>query len=170
MPSSLGQLVPELEPFARELVRAAGVAGLLPRVTSTRRSHFEQVRLYLRFLRGTALFPVAVPGTSAHEYGEAFDMVVTPFEALDDVAAYWQDLGGVWGGRRDPVHFELPGASESHRIGPNTHTLGEAFDFLSSFVPYLGEIEMGAALIHMGFPRSEVLEFLSGPFGYLTKP
>ena len=28
-----------------------------------------------------------------------------------DVGAFWQQMGGVWGGSRDPVHFELPGAS-----------------------------------------------------------
>ena len=36
-------------------------------------------------------------------------MVVTPFSALADVGYTWQDWGGVWGGSRDPVHFEYPG-------------------------------------------------------------
>lgn len=116
MSASLDDLQPDLAPFARELVRAAGAARLLPRVTSTRRSNAEQQRLYRRFLAGQQPYPVARPGTSAHEYGWAFDMVVSPMSALPDVGAYWQELGGVWGGNPtragsgyDPVHFEYPG-------------------------------------------------------------
>lgn len=30
-------------------------------------------------------------------------------EALADVGYTWQSWGGVWGGDRDPVHFEYPG-------------------------------------------------------------
>jgi len=116
MSGSLSQLQPDLRPFAEDLVRAAGVAGLQPRVTSTYRSHAQQKALYDRFLRGQQDFPVARPGTSAHEYGWAFDMITTPFAALADVGAYWEQLGGVWGGHPsragsgfDPVHFEYPG-------------------------------------------------------------
>jgi len=108
--ASLDQLIPELQPFARDLVSAAGSAGLQPRVTSTRRSHSEQTRLYRRYLQGLQQFPVAPPGTSSHEYGYSFDMVVSPMEALSDVGAYWEQLGGVWGGEfNDPIHFEYPG-------------------------------------------------------------
>jgi hypothetical protein len=53
---------------------------------------------------------VAPPGASAHEYGEAFDYVVTPNDYQPDVGATWQSWGGVWGGKKDVVHFELPGA------------------------------------------------------------
>jgi hypothetical protein len=62
-------------------------------------------------LAGAAGYPVAPPGFSAHEYGEAFDMVVTPMEALADVGYTWQQWGGGWNGA-DAIHFELPGASE----------------------------------------------------------
>jgi hypothetical protein len=103
-----------LRPFAEYLVRAASDAGLAPRITSTRRSSAEQERLYRRFLAGQAPFPAAPPGASAHEYGWAFDMVVEPFEALEDVGRFWQsELGGEWGRQSDPVHFQLPGATQA---------------------------------------------------------
>jgi len=108
--TSLSSLVPELQPFARALVDLAGQNGLHPRVTSARRSYLEQRSLYNRFLRGANPFPVAAPGTSSHETGEAFDMVVTPVDYLTDLGRIWQEWGGTWGGDRDPVHFQLPGA------------------------------------------------------------
>src|SRR5260370_14445964 len=106
----LDELVPELRDAAMALVDAAGAAGLLPRITSTVRSHSEQARLYRRYLAGQAGFPVAPPGFSAHEYGEAFDMVVSPMEALADVGYTWQQWGG-GGNPADAVHLELPGAT-----------------------------------------------------------
>jgi D-alanyl-D-alanine carboxypeptidase-like protein len=110
-------LIPELQPYARALVDAAGAAGFQPRVTSTVRTHAEQSRLYRRWQQGLNEFPVAPPGTSAHEFGYAFDLVTSPMSLLDsDVGPYWEDLGGVWGGSAgkrghvyDPVHFEYPG-------------------------------------------------------------
>lgn len=116
MASSLGGLIPELRPWAHALVLAAGRAGLQPRITSTRRSHAEQTRLYRRYLAGLQPYPVARPGTSAHEYGYAFDMVTSPLGSLGAVGELWESWGGIWGGhprRRgsgyDPVHFEFPG-------------------------------------------------------------
>ena len=102
-------LIPELQGFAEQLLYAAGAAGLHPRVTSTRRSHQAQVRLYRRYVSGLSPLPAAPPGQSAHEYGFAFDMVVTPFDALEDVGYTWEQWGGVWGGAVDPVHFQYPG-------------------------------------------------------------
>lgn len=102
-------LILDLQEPARELLAAAGAARLLPRVTSTRRSHAAQERLYRRWISGLSPLPAAPPGTSAHEYGYAFDLVTSPFDALSDVGYTWQSWGGVWGGNRDPVHFEYPG-------------------------------------------------------------
>src|SRR5437879_13220123 len=76
-------LIPELQRFAEQLLYAAGAAGLHPRVTSTRRSHQAQVRLYRRYVSGLYPLPAAAPGQSAHEFGYAFDRVVTPFDALE---------------------------------------------------------------------------------------
>ncbi len=87
MGGRLDDLSPELAPFAVALVDAAAAAGLQPRVTSTVRTHSEQGRLYRGFLANPQRqYPVAPPGYSAHEYGEAWDMVVTPMEALAGTA------------------------------------------------------------------------------------
>ena len=110
MAISINSLVPELQPFCRELVRVAGANRLEPRITSTRRSLQEQRDLYARFLRGANPFPVAAPGTSAHETGEAFDLLVTPVDYLRPLGDLWISWGGEWGGARDPVHFQLSGA------------------------------------------------------------
>lgn len=110
MSAQLDHLVPELRDAARDLLNAAAAAGLQPRITSTLRSYAEQKRLYDRFLAGQQGFPVLPPGYSAHEYGEAFDMVVSPMEALADVGYTWQTWGGGWN-PGDAIHFELPGAS-----------------------------------------------------------
>ena len=107
---SISSLVSDLQPFAHDLVDLAGANGLQPRITSARRSYEEQRRLYDRFVRGLQPFPVAPPGTSAHETGEAFDLLVTPVEYLADLGKIWIDAGGEWGGNKDPVHFQLPGA------------------------------------------------------------
>ncbi len=172
MSSSLDALVPELQPFAHALVDAAGAGGLLPRVTSTWRTHSQQARLYRRYLEGSTPYPAAPPGTSAHEFGEAFDLLVTPYEALADVGAFWQSMGGTWGAQRDPVHFELPGASVRHRVSspsPYTHTLAVAVDILIGINPYIGAVELAATLIGLGYPESEVLKFLSGPIEYIAQ-
>jgi hypothetical protein len=103
-------LIPDLQEFARALLDAAGQAGLQPRVTSTRRTYAAQSRLYKRFLAGQSPYPAAPPGTSAHEFGYAFDMVTSPLDALQDVGYTWETWGGIWGGHfGDEVHFEFPG-------------------------------------------------------------
>jgi D-alanyl-D-alanine carboxypeptidase len=143
MGGSLDALVPDLRDYARALVDAADRAGLQPRITSTLRSHSEQRRLYDSFLANPGrAYPVLPPGKSAHEYGEAFDMVVTPMSALADVGYTWQSWGGGWDGR-DAVHFELPGASARAARRPEE---GGSFyklaDFLSGFIPGLGELQL----------------------------
>jgi hypothetical protein len=143
-------LADEMADAARALVDAAGRAGLQPRVTSTKRTRSEQARLYRRFLAGAAGFPVAPPGFSAHEYGEAFDMVTSPMEALEDVGYTWQQWGGGWN-PADAVHFELPGASERAR------QRGAQQENKS---PFLVEL---ASSIPFGLPFSLVLEFLGIP-------
>lgn len=79
--------------------------GLRPRVTSAYRSIREQEILWNRRQRGQHPLPVAFPGTSMHNYGLAVDLVSDNNEAL---GRYWQSLGGVWGGKSDPVHFAAP--------------------------------------------------------------
>jgi hypothetical protein len=111
MGASLDHLVDELRDAARELDAAVTRSGLVGRFTSTYRSRAEQERLYRAYISGRHNFPVAPPGSSAHEYGEAFDYLVSPAEYQRDVGLTWVDWGGEWGGDADVVHFELPGAS-----------------------------------------------------------
>jgi len=111
MGASLEYLVDELREPARQLDAAVWASGLSGRFTSTYRSRAEQERLYRAYISGRHNFPVAPPGSSAHEYGEAFDYLVSPPEYQSDVGLTWVEWGGEWGGAGDVVHFELPGAS-----------------------------------------------------------
>ncbi len=162
MGGRLDDLSPELAPFAVALVDAAAAAGLQPRVTSTVRTHSEQGRLYRGFLANPQRqYPVAPPGYSAHEYGEAWDMVVTPMEALADVGATWLDWGGGWNGA-DAIHFELPGASERARqagaqFRGSTGIIGGAIDWFAGSTV--------AALLKLvpGLSHSDALLLLSQP-------
>jgi hypothetical protein len=109
--AALEGLIPELQEYARALDQEVHAAGLRGSFTSTRRSHAEQKRLFDRYMRGEAQYPALPPGQSAHEYGYAFDYLVSPYEYQADVGALWQSWGGIWGGRKDEVHFEYPGFS-----------------------------------------------------------
>ena len=168
----ISDLVEELQGPANDLVLAAGRAGLLPRITSTIRSNSEQRRLYNRFLAGQAGYPVAPPGQSAHEYGLAFDMVVSPMEALADVGALWKSWGGGWNGK-DAVHFELPGSSEWARSQggggdpalQETSIGGDILNLFIGFIPVIGEVQMTADLATL-FPslsHNDTLLILSNP-------
>ncbi len=165
------ELVPELRPYARALVDVAGQAGLAPRITSTRRTHQQQTRLYRNFVAGRSRYPAAPPGTSAHEYGLAFDMIVTPYDALADVGATWEAWGGEWGGRiHDEIHFQLPGANAlAKRAALDTPEgrglLAAAVDFALGFIPGVGEAEMFASVLRLfpGFSESEILAVISEP-------
>src|SRR5260370_7963043 len=110
--ASFNQLVAEMRPWAHALVDLAGRAGLLPRVTSTRRSHSEQGRLYRSYLAGKNPYPVAPPGESAHEFGYAFDLAISPMTDanLRDLGQVWTGWGGACGRVfDDPIHFQFPG-------------------------------------------------------------
>lgn len=112
--ASVRELVPELVPWAEYLLRVASSQGWRVSVNSVFRSRARQTVLYQRYLqcrarggRGTCL-PAAVPGTSDHELGRAFDITVNgnmwgPEQRA--LGQLWQSWGGRWGGERDPVHF-----------------------------------------------------------------
>jgi len=175
-------LVPELRPYAEALLAAADAAGLSPKVTSTLRTYTEQKDLYDRYKAGLSPYPANPPGASAHEYGWAFDMDVYPHQALwTDVGPYWQDMGGGWGGARDPVHFELPGASQAALANFNAglsvrapeptwvKVMAAAVDSIIAFIPGVGEAEIIGQLLAWGFPHSQVAQFTSGPFEYVFR-
>ena len=108
MSASITDLIAPLQPFAQQLVNLAGRAGVQPRVTSTLRTRSQQERLYRAFLRGETHYPVAPPGSSAHEFGYAFDMVADTPENLHDLGSIWVQWGGEWS-PNDEVHFQYPG-------------------------------------------------------------
>lgn len=141
MTNSLSGLRSYFRPWARDLVHVASVAGVSPRVTSTLRSASYQAKLYRDYLAGRNPYPVAPPGSSAHELGLAFDMVTSPMYALNDLGSVWEGWGGVWGGRfGDEVHFEFPGATQhatKHGTGSTIDraTASTAFKIGSIFLP-----------------------------------
>lgn len=161
MGASLDALDPDLRQGYEELVQVCVAAGLKTTLTSTVRTPREQAYLYKRYLAGASALPAAPPGHSAHEYGWAFDMVVEPGEWQVNVGRAWENYwGGTWGGARDPVHFELPGASKlADRLGsqgaqpitPGRPVEGDVWyklaDFFSSFVPGLGEVQIVDSLV-----------------------
>lgn len=102
---------PALASRVHEMADALSRRGIAVRVTSGLRSIEKQRALYAD--RASNPNPVAKPGTSKHEQGQAID--VGPVGKTS--AAIWQAIGeegkrtGLrWGGdfvKRDPVHFEL---------------------------------------------------------------
>lgn len=96
----------ELVPYFNELLANARRLDGNARVTSAKRTHAEQARLYRRFLAGRNQFPVAPPGKSLHEQGRAIDLHAND-ATLRRLGHWWESLGGRWGGRfHDPIHFE----------------------------------------------------------------
>lgn len=173
---SLDALIPELQSPARALVDLGARARVNPRITSTFRTHSEQSKLYASYLRGGRAYPVAPPGTSAHEYGWAFDLVVDQQSDQEDLGQVWRNWGGFWS-PSDPIHFEYPGfsavrsslgvgsttATTADLCGPWTKGIAEAVDLILGFVPGIGEVELVAWLVSLGFPNAAVLDFLSSP-------
>jgi len=106
-------LRPDLLPWFRWIVSYVKYYDPAGAVSSGYRSNSEQTRLYRRFQQGLMPGPVAPPGLSRHERGEAID-VLAKESALAAAGAAWESVGGVWGGhfrgtgKYDPIHFEAP--------------------------------------------------------------
>jgi len=87
-------------------MQIANYYGITPTVTSVYRSWAEQQRLRLRWEQGQSAFPANRPGDSAHNYGWAFDAVVSErHQALwDQIRAYvgWEVLPN------DIIHAQVP--------------------------------------------------------------
>jgi D-alanyl-D-alanine carboxypeptidase len=165
MGANIDNLVEELRGPCRDLIAACFAAGLQPRLTSTLRSYAEQKRLYRRFLAGQAGFPVVPPGFSAHEYGEAFDLVVTPMDALADVGYTWQSWGGAWS-ERDAVHFELPGASgRAAAEGKKSSNVVAEVAQTFSDLPWWATLPLPAATMTTESHEKQILDKLCKSFG-----
>ena len=98
-------------------------------------------------------------------------MVVEPFDALWDVGAWWNDLGGKWGDA-DPVHFEFPGFKVAAAQPAFTERGGiyALADFLSSFVPGYGQAQLVAFILEtIGHPVPAKMNFyLQHPAEFLA--
>lgn len=106
MSASLLGTHPILRTAIQDLTELAHREGLPVRVTSGKRSFNEQRQLFERYRRGLQPLPVARPGTSTHQFGLAADIVSTA-AGQTRLAHLAQSLGLVWGGPRDPVHFQI---------------------------------------------------------------
>lgn len=104
MAVSYSGLHPKLRNLVRNLPRFASIYGLSYRVTSAYRSPYKQAQLYKAYLEGRSPYPVAPPGTSAHEKGLAIDVVAAD---QNEMARLLTAAGLFWGGSSDPVHFQL---------------------------------------------------------------
>lgn len=170
MAFDFNDLEQEIQGAAYELFLAAAEAHLFPRLTSGRRTSGQQLKLWKNYLKGTSRFPALPPGLSPHEYGIAFDMVTSPFESLPDVGYTWETWGGQWGGEGDPIHFEIPGARRHILKHLSWSALVTGIDFAISFLPVVGAVSTGAAVLQL-FPRwsrNAVLRALSEPLGTLS--
>lgn len=173
MGANIDDLVEELREPCRALLNAASAAGLQPRITSTLRSYAEQKRLYRRFLQGQQGFPALPPGYSAHEYGEAFDMVVTPMDALADVGYTWQTWGGAWN-PSDAVHFELEGASaranERGKLQEHSGLIAQGAGIAANFLPgpagVVASLSSGPMFVDIPKGTVRTWEDILDPFGY----
>ena len=168
-------LIPELQEAGRYLDRVVHDSGLQGRVTSTVRTRGDQEKLYRKYLAGQSQFPATPPGQSAHEYGWAFDYVVSPYEYQTDVGLFWRDqMGGVWT-PKDVVHFEYPGFAPPPTVDSirDTPFFVDLLDFASSFIPGVGEIELGEMVAQWIDPipdskntlEAKISRFLRSPIG-----
>ena len=104
---SLSGLAPQVRKAAAYALQFARAENIPVRVTSTRRSLKDQRDLYNNYLAGRSQYPAAPPGSSAHEFGLAFDSVVP--------AAYqdrWNEIRRAIGFQvleQDIIHAQVPG-------------------------------------------------------------
>jgi len=108
--ADLRTLKPWLQPWARWIYDYGRTFNSKLVVTSARRDSTKQQQLRFDYLSGKSKIYAAPPGTSRHEFGEAFDLAsvgIDPFEdwTLPWLGYYWQYYGGLYGGTSDPVHF-----------------------------------------------------------------
>jgi len=110
--ANLNTLQPSLVPWAKWILAAGRQHSGKLVVTSARRSPAKQAELRRRWEQGLSKIPANRPGTSLHELGWAFDLASIgedPFEddLLPWLGHWWEHYGGRWGGKRDPVHFQI---------------------------------------------------------------
>jgi len=181
MGANLDQLDPDLRGAMQDLQQWLGSQRVILTITSTVRSGRDQDFLWRRYQSGkSGGLPAAPPGHSAHEYGWAFDAVVSPVEYQTAVGRAWERLwGGKWGGSKDPVHFELPGASqEAWRLGEAagiTPAVGDTLGaratniVVQAFDLFEGSSVAGLLQLFPGLSENEALQVLSSPYEEFLK-
>jgi len=175
-------LDPDLHAAMKDLQQWLGSQRVILTITSTVRSGRDQDFLWKRFKAGNSGgLPAAPPGHSAHEYGWAFDAVVSPVEYQVAVGRAWENLwGGKWGGSKDPVHFELPGASQlAWQLGesgaqsqaPAGDTLGaKATNVVIQAIDlFEGSSVAGLLQLFPSLSENEALQVLSSPYEEFLK-
>lgn len=148
---------------ARYLISVAQQYGVTLHVTSVTRTFEEQTYYYNLRLKGQWPYPVAKPGTSAHEYGFAFDLSGGSHADLAALRKLWSSWGGITFDY-DPVHFQFPGFSpptQLQNVRPAARSQAQATfdqlaDLLLYFVPVLGQVLSKAQL------ASALIQILSG--------
>lgn len=89
-------------------------------LTSTFRSVGEQAKLRRAYEQKRSKFPAERPGHSTHHTGLAFDFVVREGARSPqqyELGRWWESIGGIWAGERDPVHFQHPAARDALAAG-----------------------------------------------------
>lgn len=164
--TKISDLLPDFQPFAKALIEYAN--QYVPvRVTSTLRSYAEQQRLYDLRTAGQWPFPVAAPGTSAHEYGYAMDLELPSRGDYTALGSVWTSWGGVYGGSRDYVHYEFPGftapspaAASVGGVPADYGTPGSALDQLVDAV--LGFLGPVGRILSTGYIASLIWQAAGG--------
>jgi hypothetical protein len=126
---NLSRIDQRLKNLIRNLPYAARQYNFQYRVTSGFRSRATQQKLYNEYISGRATYPVAVPGTSAHEKGLALDILTTDLQKMVPLLT---SSGLYWGGPADPIHFSLvPGeaaiSSRTNELPAAKETFAQSF-------------------------------------------
>jgi hypothetical protein len=151
--SKLQSVDPQLADIVRAMAdQLAADYGISFRVSSAKRSSAQQQALY--DARASNPYPVARPGTSKHERGQAVDLVATggDSDAVQIIGEVAESYGLKWGGRfshPDPVHFELQAGSstdEASGDGSSTDQVEQPAGFFDNAL----NVEIGAFVIGIG--------------------
>jgi hypothetical protein len=103
----LAGLHPEVKAAAEWCLKWADHYQVPVTVTSGFRSWIDQDRLYRKYLAGESRFPANPPGTSAHNYGLAWDSWTPP-----EYREWWEYV-------RRMAGFDIPSNDWIHAAVPN---------------------------------------------------
>src|SRR5438445_522166 len=106
-------LSPDTQAALAAVLDDAKKQGLSVRITSAFRSRAQQQSLFDARQQGLNPYPVARPGTSAHEGGMAVDLVNDGPGGQEALAKIAARHGLSWKGNFDRVHFDYTGPTVS---------------------------------------------------------